>query len=48
MNASNEKFKAVIISHGKCAVCGKVLSEGLFLCKECQEKEAKEGNSERK
>lgn len=32
------KYAAEIINHGHCAICGKRLVEGLFLCGECQAK----------
>ena len=27
-----------VINRGKCMMCGKELTEGLFFCKECEEK----------
>lgn len=43
-NEENElrKYEAKVITRGKCMACGKELTEGLFFCKECEEKGRKE------
>lgn len=33
-----KEYKAEVITRGNCMICGKELTEGLFLCKECGEK----------
>ena len=33
-----EPYEAEVITRGNCMMCGKELTEGLFLCKECGEK----------
>lgn len=32
------QYEAKVITHGNCMMCGKELTEGLFLCKECKAK----------
>lgn len=32
------KLDYKVINRGKCMLCGKELTEGLFFCKECEEK----------
>lgn len=32
------KYEAEVITRGNCMMCGKELDEGLFFCKECEEK----------
>lgn len=32
------KYEAKVITRGNCMMCGKELTEGLFFCKECEEK----------
>lgn len=39
---SKKEYEAKIITRGNCMICGKELTEGLFLCKECGEKANKE------
>lgn len=36
------KLDYKVINRGKCMLCGKELTEGLFFCKECEEKEGTE------
>lgn len=33
-----EKYEAKVITRGNCMMCGKELTEGLFFCKECEDK----------
>lgn len=35
---ADEKYEAKVITRGNCMICGKELTEGLFFCKECEEK----------
>ena len=35
------KLDYKIINRGKCMLCGKELTEGLFFCKECEQKGGK-------
>ena len=35
---NNHKYDTKIVTHGRCMMCGKDLTEGLFFCKECEEK----------
>ena len=37
-----KKLDYKVINRGKCMLCGKELTEGLFFCKECEEKGDKE------
>ena len=32
------KYEAKVVTRGNCMMCGKELTEGLFFCKECEEK----------
>ena len=32
------RYAAKVINRGNCMICGKELTEGLFFCKECEEK----------
>lgn len=32
------RFDMIMINRGNCMLCGKRLTEGLFFCKECEEK----------
>lgn len=36
------KLDYKVINRGKCMLCGKDLTEGLFFCKECEKKGGKE------
>ena len=38
MRVKNHKLGYKVINRGKCMLCGKELTEGLFFCKECEEK----------
>lgn len=40
------KLEAKIITRGNCMACGKELTEGIFLCKECREKSRKQEEGE--
>lgn len=31
-----DKYRVKVINRGKCMLCGKELTEGLFFCKECE------------
>lgn len=33
-----DKYGIKVINRGKCMLCGKELTEGLFFCKECEAK----------
>lgn len=33
-----KKYETEVITRGNCMMCGKELTEGLFFCKECEEK----------
>ena len=35
---NNNKLGYKVINRGKCMLCGKELTEGLFFCKECEKK----------
>lgn len=37
-----KEYEAKIITRGNCMICGKELTEGLFICKECGDKANKE------
>ena len=37
-----KEYEAKVITRGNCMICGKKLTEGLFLCKECGDKANKE------
>lgn len=36
--AADKEYEAKVITRGNCMMCGKELTEGLFLCKECEAK----------
>ena len=35
---ADNKYEAKVIIRGNCMMCGKELTEGLFFCKECEDK----------
>ena len=35
---TEKKYEAKVITRGNCMMCGKELTEGLFFCKECENK----------
>ncbi len=35
---ADKEYEAEMITRGKCMMCGKELTEGLFFCKECGDK----------
>ena len=35
---TDKEYEAKVITRGNCMICGKELTEGLFLCKECENK----------
>lgn len=35
---SDKEYESEVITRGNCMICGKELTEGLFLCKECENK----------
>ena len=35
---ADKKYETEVITRGNCMMCGKELTEGLFFCKECEEK----------
>ena len=35
---ADKEYEVEIITRGNCMMCGKELTEGLFFCKECEEK----------
>ena len=37
---TEKKYEAKAITRGNCMICGKELTDGLFFCKECEDKEA--------
>ena len=37
-----KEYKTKAITRGNCMICGKELTEGLFFCKECEDKEVEE------
>lgn len=39
------KLDYKVINRGKCMLCGKELTEGLFFCKECEQKGGKENET---
>lgn len=43
---ADKEYKAEVITRGNCMMCGKELTEGLFLCKECGDKVNKESEEE--
>ena len=36
--SEDKKYEAKVITRGRCMMCGKDLTEGLFFCKECEAK----------
>lgn len=34
----DKEYEVEVITRGNCMICGKELTEGLFFCKECEEK----------
>lgn len=36
---ADKKYEVKVITRGNCMMCGKELTEGLFLCKECEVQE---------
>lgn len=43
---ADKEYDVKAITRGNCMVCGKELTEGVFFCKECEEKGRKEGAEE--
>jgi len=39
-----DKYNFEIVNRGNCMMCGKELKEGLFFCRECEEKIQKTKN----
>lgn len=37
-NENNYKYDIKMVTRGRCMMCGKDLTEGLFFCKECEDK----------
>lgn len=35
---ADKEYEAEVITRGNCMICGKELTEGLFFCKECENK----------
>jgi hypothetical protein len=35
---ADKEYEAEVITRGNCMMCGKELTEGLFFCKECEDK----------
>lgn len=35
---ADKEYEAEVITRGNCMMCGKELTEGLFICKECENK----------
>lgn len=42
----DKEYEVKVITRGNCMMCGKELTEGLFICKECGEKANKESEKE--
>lgn len=38
LKEESKEYKTEVITRGKCMICGKELTEGLFFCKECENK----------
>lgn len=38
---ADTEYETKIITRGNCMICGKELTEGLFVCKECEDKASK-------
>lgn len=36
---ADKEYEAEVITRGNCMMCGKELDEGLFFCKECEQKQ---------
>lgn len=45
--SEDKEYEVKVITRGNCMMCGKELTEGLFLCKECGEKANKESEEEK-
>lgn len=43
---ADKEYDVKAITRGNCMACGKELTEGVFFCKECEEKGRKEGAEE--
>ena len=43
---ADKEYGVKAITRGNCMACGKELTEGVFFCKECEEKGRKEGSEE--
>lgn len=39
---ADKEYEVKVITRGNCMICGKELTEGLFICNECGEKANKE------
>ena len=37
-SSNGNRYIFRVIAHGNCMICGKELTDGLFLCKECENK----------
>ena len=35
---ADKEYEVEVVTHGNCVMCGKELTEGLFFCKECENK----------
>lgn len=35
---ADKEYEVEVVTRGKCMICGKELTEGLFFCKECEAK----------
>lgn len=42
---ADKEYGVEVITRGNCMICGKELTEGLFFCKECEDKAKKEGDN---
>jgi len=42
---ADKEYEVEAVTRGNCMMCGKELTEGLFFCKECEDKAKKEGNN---
>ena len=38
ISETEKEYEVEVITRGNCMMCGKELTEGLFFCKECEEK----------
>ena len=43
---ADKEYEVEVITRGNCMICGKELSDGIFFCKECEEKGRKSGNED--